>query len=150
MPTVDERDWLTETVLDPLAETTKENRRKRDLEVVRSKLKKLKYKGGEEANVYVPQYQEGGDVMDRSTAKSIGVPNVDKRMQKRLKQIRLQMQQQKLLKHRSGGDIGLYNRHVKTREESGDFLTKNALNIINNIFDKNKNINFVFGTIVVH
>ena len=71
--------------------------------------------------------QEGGNVMDRSTAKSIGVPNVDKRMQRRLQQIRLQMQQQKLLKHRSGGDIGLYNRHVKTREESGDFLTKKQI-----------------------
>jgi len=71
--------------------------------------------------------QEGGDVMDRSTAKSIGVPNVDKRMQRRLQQIRLQMQQQKLLKHRSGGDIGLYNRHVKAREESGDFLTKKQI-----------------------
>ncbi len=60
----------------------------------------------------------------------------------------------------SKADKGLYfamNRGLKVAKgeiivfvNSGDFLTKNALNIVNNIFDKNKNINFVFGTVKRH
>ena len=57
-------------------------------------------------------------------------------------------------------DKGLYfamNKGLKVAKgkiivfvNSGDFLTKDALNIINNIFDKNKKINFVFGTVKRH
>jgi hypothetical protein len=120
--------------------------------VTRSKLDKLKYKGGEESNVYVPQFQEGGKVermIDRKGPMEIGLsPSIDAQMKQRLRQIRLQTNQKKLLKHRSGGDIGLYNRHVKTREESGDFLTKEEIAQTLDYFSKRKYNTFQEGGMV--
>ena len=129
-----------------------EKRRKQALAVTRSKLDKLKYKGGEESNVYVPQFQEGGKVermIDRKGPMEIGLsPSIDAQMKQRLRQIRLQTNQKKLLKHRSGGDIGLYNRHVKTREESGDFLTKEEIAQTLDYFSKRKYKTFQEGGMV--
>lgn len=86
--------------------------------------------------------QEGGSVermIDRKGPMEIGLsPSIDAQMKQRLRQIRLQTNQKKLLKHRSGGDIGLYNRHVKTREKSGDFLTKEEIAQTFDYFSKRK------------
>lgn len=87
-------------------------------------------------------YQKGGKVermIDRKGPMEIGLsPSIDAQMKQRLRQIRLQTNQKKLLKHRSGGDIGLYNRHVKTREKSGDFLTKEEIAQTFDYFSKRK------------
>jgi glycosyltransferase involved in cell wall biosynthesis len=46
--------------------------------------------------------------------------------------------------------LKLANGHVLLFVNSGDLLTKNALKIIYNKFKKNKNIDFVFGTVKRH
>ena len=46
--------------------------------------------------------------------------------------------------------LKLANGHVLLFLNSGDLLTKNALKIIYNKFSKNKNIDFVFGTVKRH
>ena len=46
--------------------------------------------------------------------------------------------------------LKLANGHVLLFVNSGDLLTKDALKIIYNIFNKNKNIDFIFGTVKRH
>lgn len=60
----------------------------------------------------------------------------------------------------SGKDKGIYdamNKGIKNSKgdvvlfvNSGDILTKNALKIVSNVFSKNENISFVFGTVLRH
>ena len=125
METVDDRDWLTKTYLDPIAKRRKENIRKRNLKVVRSKLAKGSINGASGGNKYIPTYQKGGSVegMKRPGGYSIGTPNIEKRMMQNLKKIQSDKTTKDLLKKRTKGDAKLYREHIKVRERDGSLLT---------------------------
>lgn len=70
-------------------------------------------------------YQEGGkvDSMKRPGGYSIGTPNVEKIMKQNLKKIQSDKVIKDRLKQRAKGDMKLYRKHVKVREENGSLLT---------------------------
>ena len=126
--TVDETDYLTKNVLDPLRKKEKENRRKRNLKVVQSKLAKGSINGASGGNleqVSVPLLQKGGEVnsMKRPGGYSIGTPNVEKIMKQNLKKIQSDKVIKDRLKQRAKGDMKLYRKHIKVRENNGSLLT---------------------------